>query len=63
MVFVETYPNSVPVVSVDGINGSLSAKLELNYTPSMQGVGINTSEYGPLNFQQFCPSATQLQEL
>lgn len=49
MVLVEIYPNSVPVVSVDGINGTLSVMLELNYTPSIQGVGINTSEYGPLN--------------
>jgi len=62
-VLVEIYPISVPVISVDGINGSLSVMLELNYTPFMQGVGINTSKYGPLNQQQFCPSATQLQEL
>lgn len=62
MVLVEIYPISVPIISVDGINGSQSVVLELNYTPSVQGVEINTSKYGPLNQKQLCPSATQLQE-
>ncbi len=62
MVLVEIYPISVPIISLDGINGSLSVMPELNCTPSVQGVEINTSKYGPLNQQPLCPSATQLQE-
>lgn len=42
--------------------GSLSVTPELNCTPSVLGVEINTSKYGPLNQQELSPSATQLQE-
>lgn len=62
MVLAEIYAISVPIISLDGINGSLSVTLELNCTPSVLGVEINTSKYGPLNQQQLCPSATQPQE-
>lgn len=60
MVLVQIYLILVPIISVDGINGSLSLMLVLKYTSPMQGVEINTSKYGPLNRQQLCPSATQL---
>lgn len=62
MVLVQIYPISVPIISLDGINGSPSVTLELNRAPSVLGVEINTSERGPLNQRQLCPSATQLQE-
>ena len=60
MVLVEIYPISLPIISLDGINGSLSVMLELNCARSVIGVEINTSKDGPLNQQQLCPSATQL---
>lgn len=60
MVLVEIYPISLTIISLDGINGTLSVMLELNCAPSVLGVEINTSKCGPLNQLQLCPSATQL---
>ena len=42
MVLVEIYPISVPIISLDWINGFLSVTFELNFTPSVLGVEINT---------------------
>lgn len=70
MVLVEIYPILLPIISLDGINGSLSVTLELNCAPSVLGVEINTSKCGlctsynsahlPLSCRSCKPRAWQL---